>query len=67
LELNITDLSAVHNTRHLTSQKETSNMDIKVQSVVTIAGEAEIDRAIATLVLAFASDRPRTGAGSGVG
>ena len=52
----MTTISAVHNTRHLTSQKETSNMDMKVQSVVTIAGETQIDHAIATLVLAFASD-----------
>jgi GNAT superfamily N-acetyltransferase len=37
-------------------QKETSNMDLKVKSVASIAGHAEIEHAIATLVLAFAKD-----------
>jgi GNAT superfamily N-acetyltransferase len=56
LELNMTDRSEVHDTGHLASQKKTSNMDTKVKSVAAVAGEAEIEHAIATLVLAFATD-----------
>ena len=32
-------------------------MDMKPPGVVTIAGDAEVDHAIATLVLAFVCDR----------
>jgi len=32
-------------------------MDMKPASVAAIAGDAEVDRAIATLVRAFATDR----------